>query len=304
MLLDLGCGSGLSGEALSEAGHVWVVRQCPPCHPAGAALLHAITAGAAYDARIRMLPCAHQHACMHARPPLQEPLMIPSLELSSRSCMQVADHGTATACRRHVHGLTAECPFCHKGHHRTCAGHGHQRRHAGRGPGGRGGGRPVPARPGRGAAAARGRLRRRHLHLCSAVALQRCANPRIAPCSSRSSLQSTCMRGRSGCWCHHHCRCAPEKCKARGDPKPAAQDQAGPSACMDWPPGHACRLSAHREAAAAAGLSTDERMHMHAGLDRCRPTQAHAALLREPPRLPGLRRPRGAAGSCMHAPGS
>ena len=25
LLLDLGCGSGLSGEALSERGHVWVV---------------------------------------------------------------------------------------------------------------------------------------------------------------------------------------------------------------------------------------------------------------------------------------
>jgi 18S rRNA (guanine1575-N7)-methyltransferase len=24
VLLDVGCGSGLSGEALSEAGHVWV----------------------------------------------------------------------------------------------------------------------------------------------------------------------------------------------------------------------------------------------------------------------------------------
>ena len=29
LLLDLGCGSGLSGEALSDAGHVWVVRQFP-----------------------------------------------------------------------------------------------------------------------------------------------------------------------------------------------------------------------------------------------------------------------------------
>ena len=26
MLLDLGCGSGLSGEALSDNGHVWTVR--------------------------------------------------------------------------------------------------------------------------------------------------------------------------------------------------------------------------------------------------------------------------------------
>lgn len=25
LLLDLGCGSGLSGEALSEAGHTWLV---------------------------------------------------------------------------------------------------------------------------------------------------------------------------------------------------------------------------------------------------------------------------------------
>ena len=25
LLLDLGCGSGLSGEALSDAGHIWVV---------------------------------------------------------------------------------------------------------------------------------------------------------------------------------------------------------------------------------------------------------------------------------------
>lgn len=25
LLLDLGCGSGLSGEALSERGHIWVV---------------------------------------------------------------------------------------------------------------------------------------------------------------------------------------------------------------------------------------------------------------------------------------
>lgn len=28
LLLDLGCGSGLSGEALSERGHIWVVRWC------------------------------------------------------------------------------------------------------------------------------------------------------------------------------------------------------------------------------------------------------------------------------------
>lgn len=26
LLLDLGCGSGLSGEALTDEGHVWVVR--------------------------------------------------------------------------------------------------------------------------------------------------------------------------------------------------------------------------------------------------------------------------------------
>ena len=26
LLLDLGCGSGLSGEALTDAGHIWVVR--------------------------------------------------------------------------------------------------------------------------------------------------------------------------------------------------------------------------------------------------------------------------------------
>ena len=26
LLLDLGCGSGLSGEALTEQGHIWVVR--------------------------------------------------------------------------------------------------------------------------------------------------------------------------------------------------------------------------------------------------------------------------------------
>ena len=26
LLLDLGCGSGLSGEALTEEGHVWMVR--------------------------------------------------------------------------------------------------------------------------------------------------------------------------------------------------------------------------------------------------------------------------------------
>lgn len=26
LLLDLGCGSGLSGESLTEAGHTWVVR--------------------------------------------------------------------------------------------------------------------------------------------------------------------------------------------------------------------------------------------------------------------------------------
>ena len=27
LILDLGCGSGLSGEALTEAGHIWVVSQ-------------------------------------------------------------------------------------------------------------------------------------------------------------------------------------------------------------------------------------------------------------------------------------
>lgn len=27
-LLDLGCGSGLSGETLTDAGHVWLVRGC------------------------------------------------------------------------------------------------------------------------------------------------------------------------------------------------------------------------------------------------------------------------------------
>ena len=26
MLLDLGCGSGLSGEALTDEGHIWMVR--------------------------------------------------------------------------------------------------------------------------------------------------------------------------------------------------------------------------------------------------------------------------------------
>ena len=27
LLLDLGCGSGLSGEALTDQGHIWVVRR-------------------------------------------------------------------------------------------------------------------------------------------------------------------------------------------------------------------------------------------------------------------------------------
>jgi 18S rRNA (guanine1575-N7)-methyltransferase len=27
LLLDLGCGSGLSGEALSERGHIWIVSR-------------------------------------------------------------------------------------------------------------------------------------------------------------------------------------------------------------------------------------------------------------------------------------
>ena len=31
LLLDLGCGSGLSGEALSEAGHAWVVSESDYC---------------------------------------------------------------------------------------------------------------------------------------------------------------------------------------------------------------------------------------------------------------------------------
>ncbi len=31
LLLDLGCGSCLSGDAISEAGHTWVVR-CFPYH--------------------------------------------------------------------------------------------------------------------------------------------------------------------------------------------------------------------------------------------------------------------------------
>lgn len=34
LLLDLGCGSGLSGEALTERGHIWLVRagvQCSSC---------------------------------------------------------------------------------------------------------------------------------------------------------------------------------------------------------------------------------------------------------------------------------
>lgn len=29
LLLDLGCGSGLSGEALTENGHIWVVSEAP-----------------------------------------------------------------------------------------------------------------------------------------------------------------------------------------------------------------------------------------------------------------------------------
>jgi 18S rRNA (guanine1575-N7)-methyltransferase len=32
LLLDLGCGSGLSGEALTERGHMWVVRPQAPAH--------------------------------------------------------------------------------------------------------------------------------------------------------------------------------------------------------------------------------------------------------------------------------
>lgn len=35
LLLDLGCGSGLSGEGLSEAGHVWVVSEGVGCGTTG-----------------------------------------------------------------------------------------------------------------------------------------------------------------------------------------------------------------------------------------------------------------------------
>lgn len=39
LLLDLGCGSGLSGAALSDQGHTWVVRPAATCtHLAPAAI--------------------------------------------------------------------------------------------------------------------------------------------------------------------------------------------------------------------------------------------------------------------------
>ena len=31
LLLDLGCGSGLSGESLTKQGHTWVVRRHMKC---------------------------------------------------------------------------------------------------------------------------------------------------------------------------------------------------------------------------------------------------------------------------------
>ena len=43
LLLDLGCGSGLSGEALTERGHIWVVRTAAaaavPCPDASSMLV-------------------------------------------------------------------------------------------------------------------------------------------------------------------------------------------------------------------------------------------------------------------------
>ena len=37
LLLDIGCGSGLSGEALTERGHIWVVSAAATAAAAGAA---------------------------------------------------------------------------------------------------------------------------------------------------------------------------------------------------------------------------------------------------------------------------
>ena len=54
LLLDLGCGSGLSGEALTEAGHVWVVRMHTPLQ----ALARADAEKVGQPASIVMMPIA------------------------------------------------------------------------------------------------------------------------------------------------------------------------------------------------------------------------------------------------------
>lgn len=112
LLLDIGCGSGLSGEALTEAGHAWVVRLSSSGHLAssGAACLLGWCAWA---------PCG-------------------AVAVSTGSSTAYRPSQTT------AHPLPTHPPVL------PClgAGPGHQPCHAGGGPGARGGGRPAAARYG------------------------------------------------------------------------------------------------------------------------------------------------------------
>ena len=73
LLLDLGCGSGLSGEALTEQGHCWLVSGAPVYRPPAHAN-HAKPAAQPQLAGLRQF-CAIEMMCVGSQSMTCRPVM-------------------------------------------------------------------------------------------------------------------------------------------------------------------------------------------------------------------------------------